>query len=124
MGFIVAASGMYRGKIISIELLGTLQLTYLGMVLLKEFDPLMYYMREMVYSNGYNINIQDSSSVTLPNNLNGMKIDLQLLQNVNVMFALPILIAFSCLVMFVITKLKISSELKDKVCKWMNPLIG
>lgn len=61
-GLAIFGLGFIRGKVIALELIGTLQLAYFGLVLAKFSDPLFYPMRGLVYTNGYNMEITNSHS--------------------------------------------------------------
>lgn len=72
VGLSIFALSLFRGKVVGLELTATLQVSYFGLVLIKDSNPLFYRMGSLIYTNGYNLELSGSTQYSLPINLQAM----------------------------------------------------
>ena len=53
-GFLVYFIGLFSSRLLSSEMLATIQIAYFGLFIVNQSDPLIEPLRILVYSNGYN----------------------------------------------------------------------
>lgn len=103
-GLVVCVIGMVRGKVVSVELVFTLQLSYFGLAQVTYSDPLFYLMKNLKYVNGFNLPTLFEKLIgpqpnQRPMNLVNMDVYPYLIENLNFMLVIPLAMGLAGLVM-------------------------
>ena len=65
-------AGLVSGKLIGLEMMGIVQLGYIGLLLISLTDPLYEPMSRLMFTNGYNLKIDNAAPTNLPMRLSSI----------------------------------------------------
>jgi hypothetical protein len=101
-------AGVFTAKFISVEMMGVIQVAFLGLMIMVHIQPILATLTHMSYVNGINSlfdNLKMASASVLPNRLTALQYQAQLTYSFNYTFVLLVLPMIIGLVLFIVSKI-------------------
>lgn len=113
--------GLFSSRIVATEMLGPLQISYFGLFIVNNSDPLIEPLNNLIFSNGYNIRLPTPQS-TLPNRIFSTGFTSSVITNLNIMLSLQILAPLlACLCYYIHKK---STSMRIKMERYWKLMLG
>ena len=103
IGFIVYLIGLFSSRIVSSEMLSTVQVSYLGLFIVNNHDPLIEPLKNLKYTSGLN-SLFTGEQYFVPNRIYSAGYTSEILVNLNLMLLLMLIPLTISLIFFVIHK--------------------
>lgn len=108
--------GLFCNKIIGLELMGVLQISFFVMADINLVNPILAPLLYMKSVNGFNLNTELPGS-DVPTRISAMSYKSLFLNNFNVMLALPLIVLTLSLIIYLVGKFKPNGEKLVKMSK-------
>lgn len=121
IAFFVFFLGIYKSKVVVTEMMGVLQLSYLGLLVLNYSDPLIQPLYLFKYFNGYNFYVPKSQTI-IPTNVYESGLNTSIIGNFNFMFGIALLPLFVSLILLIVAKRFVN--ISFKIMSWHRLVLG
>lgn len=127
VGYSGFLAGMFVGRFISVEMIGVLQVAFLGLISLQYMQPLFAALTNVAFVNGVNtlyssqrqtLLVNGDLSSGVPKNAVALQYDAQMAYSLNYSIALLLLPSFVGLVLFVASKIVKDNKKKGQLTQW------
>jgi hypothetical protein len=101
-------AGLVLGKFIGVEMIGVVQVAYIGLMIINYLQPMMSTLAKIGFVNGINTLFQNSTDVTsgqLPHRVTSLQYEAEMAYNMNYTTILLLLPPLVSLILFILSKI-------------------
>lgn len=105
LSLMVFVMGVAIGKFIGVEMMGVVQISYIGLMIINYLHPVLAPFSKISFVNGFNNLFTSSSTNSIPNRITALNYQGELAYNLNCTTALLLLPPIIALILFITSKI-------------------